>query len=177
MTQLPTVAILLWLATPAPIPSVPPPPDGTYEAEITRVVADRVKAELKGLLDQLERDASTPPATKREIKGKVARMKVAVYSTPGRFDEVVAFYEGGPLKPFFLKGDRDVLADAKEAAQAAGVTLSEDAEKQWKGVGGRRALWQRPDGGVEIAIEDHLIDPRNGKVTRKTVVLVTSVVD
>lgn len=177
MTHLAPLALLLWLATPAPVPSVPFPPDGTYEAEITRVVAERAKAEMKGLLAQLEKDATTPEATKREIRGKVARLKVAVYTTPKPFDAVVFFYERSPLEPFFLKGDRDVLADAREAAQAAGIPLDQVEEKRWTGVVGRRALWQRADGGLEVAIEDHLIDPRNGKVSKKTVVLVTSVVD
>ena len=54
MTPLLALLSLFWLAEPAPVKAVPPPPGGKFEAEMTKVVSDRAKVEMKALLDQLE---------------------------------------------------------------------------------------------------------------------------
>ena len=39
---------------------------------------------------------------------------------------------------------------------------------------GRTARWTKDDDTLQVVVEDHLIDPRDGKVSETTVVLVTS---
>ena len=172
-----SLVVLGWLAATPPVASVPPPPGGTYEEAITKVVTARAQKEMKALVAELEKDPSQPSAFKAEVKRKLARLKVAVYTTPKSFEETVAFYEASPLRPFFLKGDRDLLADLRENAEALGASVDPAAEKAWAGKAGRTARWTRDDNGLQITVEDHLIDPRDGSVTKKTVVLVTSLDD
>ena len=173
MTSLLTLLALFWLADPSMVKGVPPPPGGTFEAEITKVASDQGKVEMQGLLAELER-MSQPAEKKAELKRRLAGFKVAVYTTPKSFDETVAFYEGLPMKVFFLKGERDILADLREYARGAGIAVDPAVDKAWAGKSGRTARWTKDDETLQIVIEDHLIDPRDGKVTPKTVVLVTS---
>lgn len=172
MTPLLTLLALFWLADPSPVKGVPPPPGGTFEAEITKVVSDGAKVEMQGLLAELER-MSQPAETKAEIKRRLAGLKVAVYTTPKSWDETVEFYEGPAMKVVFLKGERDILADLRDYARSAGIVVDPAVEKAWAGKSGRTARWTKDDETLQIVVEDHLIDPRDGKVTPKTVVLVT----
>ena len=78
------------------------------------------------------------------------------------------------MRIVFLKGDRDILGDLRDYARAAGIAVDATAEKAWAGKWGKTARWTKEDESVQIVVEDHLIDPRDGKVTPTTVVLVTS---
>lgn len=172
MTSLLTFLTLFWLADPSPVKGVPPPPGGLFETEITKVVSDRARVEMQGLLAELER-MSQPAETKAEIRRRLAGLKVAVYTTPKSWDETVAFYEGPAMKVVFLKGQRDVLADLQDYARSAGIAVDPGVEKAWAGKSALTARWTKDDETLQIVVEDHLIDPRDGKVTPKTVVLVT----
>ena len=167
---------LFWLADPAPVKGVPAPPGGHYEAEITKVVSDRAKVEMRALLSELERMAQ-PAETKAEIRRRLAGLKVAVYTTPKSWDETVGFYESPPMRVLFLKGERDLLADLRDYSRTAGFAVDPAAEKAWTGKSGKTARWTKDDDTLQIVVEDHLIDPRDGKVTPMTVVLVTSLGD
>ena len=172
MTSLLTLLTLFWLAEPSPVKGVPTPPGGTFETEITKVVSDRAKVEMQGILAELER-MSQPAETKAEIRRRLAGLKVAVYTTPKSWDETVAFYEGPAMKVVFLKGQRDILTDLQDYARSAGLSVDPAVEKAWAGKSGLTARWTKDDETLQIVVEDHLIDPRDGKVTPKTVVLVT----
>ncbi len=56
----------------------------------------------------------------------------------------------------------------------AGLAVDPEVEKKWTGKSGKTARFTREDGTLQVVVEDHLIDPRDGKVTPMTVVLVTS---
>ncbi len=173
MTPLLALLSLFWLAEAAPVKDVPPPPGGRFEAEMTKVVSDRAKVEMQGLLAQLEQTAQ--PAEKKALfKRRLAGLKVTIYTTPKGWDETVGFYEGPPLRAYFLKGERDILADLREFARMAGLAVDPEVEKKWTGKSGKTARFTREDGTLQVVVEDHLIDPRDGKVTPMTVVLVTS---
>ena len=172
MTSLLTFLALFWLAEPSPVKGVPPPPGGAFEAEITKVVSEHAKVEMQGILAELER-MSQPAETKAEIKRRLAGLKVAVYTTSKSWDETVAYYEGPAMKVVFLKGERDILADLRDYARSAGIAVDPAVEKAWTGKSGRTARWTKDDETLQIVVEDHLIDPRDGKVAPKTVVLVT----
>ena len=136
MTSLLAFLALFWLAEPSPVKGVPPPPGGTFETEITKVVSDRASIEMQGLLAELER-MSQPAETKAEIKRRLAGLKVAVYTSPKSWDETVAFYEGPAMKVVFLKGERDILADLQDYARSAGIAVDPAVEKTWTGKSGR----------------------------------------
>lgn len=172
MSPLLALLTLFWLADPAPVKGVPPPPGGRYEAEITKVASDRARIEMQTILAQLEQ-TQQPPETKKEIRRRLAGLKVAVYTTAAGFDETVAYYEK-EMRIVFLKGDRDVLGDLRDYARAAGLPVDPAVEKAWAGKWGKTARWTKEDDTLQVVVEDHLIDPRDGKVTPKTVVLVTS---
>ena len=160
-------------APPPTIPGVPQPPEGVFEEAITKVATDRAKEEMKAALEKLEKDGTIPEAQKREIKGKLVHLKVAVFTTPKTLDEIVAFYEKEIAAAQFNFGERDVLGDAHDLAAASGFKLDPDVERAWVGKRGRTARWSREDRSLEIDVEDTLIDPRDGKISKKTVVLMT----
>ncbi|MEO6324717.1 MAG: hypothetical protein ABIT01_06645 [Thermoanaerobaculia bacterium] len=162
-------------SAPAPIAGVPLPPDPVFETELTRVATERARLELKGVLAQLEGDRSQSVQAKTEMKQKLSRLKIAVYTTPRSLDETVAVYEKKIEKATFLFGERNLLADLLDVARAGGFSVTPEAQKAWTGKTVRSARWGREDGAVEIDVEDHLIDPRNGQVAKKTVVLITSI--
>ena len=173
MAPLLALLTLFWLADPAPVKGVPQPPGGRFEPEMTKVVSDRAKVEMQAVLTELERSAQ-PPEAKAEIRRRVAGLRLAVYTTPRGWDETVAFYEGAPMQLVFLKGERDILGDLREWARSAGLAVDASAEKAWAGKLGRTARWTKDDDTLQVVVEDHLIDPRDGKVSETTVVLVTS---
>jgi len=169
------LGLLFATATVSPIPGVPAPPESVLETEMTKAATERASAELKTALVELEKDASIPDGTKREIKAKIARLKIAVFTTEKSLDDTVSFYEKEVAGAGFLVGDRDVLDDAKELAAARNLHLDPDVERAWMGKRGRYARWSRSDKSLEIDVEDTLIDPRDAKISKKTVVLVTYV--
>ena len=173
MAPLLALLTLFWLADPAPVKGVPQPPGGRFEPEMTKVVSDRAKVEMQAVLTELERSAQ-PPEAKAEIRRRVAGLRLAVYTTPRGWDETVAFYEGAPMQLVFLKGERDILGDLREWARSAGLAVDASAEKAWAGKLGRTARWTKDNDTLQVVVEDHLIDPRDGKVSETTVVLVTS---
>jgi len=169
------LAVLLAAPAVSPIPGVPIPPDGVLEPELTKAATDRATAEMRAGLARLEKDVTIPDNVKRDIKAKIIRMKIAVFTTPKTLDETVAFYEKSMTGATFIFGERDVLGDAHELATASGLRMDPEVERAWQGKRGRSARWSREDKGLEIDVEDTLIDPRDAKISRKTVVLVTSV--
>jgi hypothetical protein len=173
MAPLLALLTLFWLADPAPVKGVPPPPGGRFEPEMTKVVSDRAKVEMQSVLTELERSAQ-PPEAKAEIRRRVSSLRLAVYTTSRGWDETVAFYEGPPMQLVFLKGERDILGDLRDWARSAGLAVDASAEKAWAGKLGRTARWTKDDDTLQVVVEDHLIDPRDGKVSETTVVLVTS---
>lgn len=173
MTPILALLSLFWLADPASAKDVPPPPGGRFETEMTKVVSDRAKVEMQGILAQLEQ-AAQPAETKALVRRRLAGLKVAVYTTSKSWEETVAFYEGPALRAYFLKGERDVLADLRDYARAAGIAVDPEVEKRWTGKSTKTARWTKADETLQVVVEDHLIDPRDGKVTATTVVLVTS---
>ncbi len=173
MAPLLALLTLFWLAEPAPVKGIPPPPGGRFEPEMTKVVSDRAKVEMQAVLTELERSAQ-PPEAKAEIRRRLSGLRLAVYTTPRGWEETVAFYEGAPMQLVFLKGERDILGDLREWARSAGLGVDASAEKAWAGKLGRTARWTKDDETLQVVVEDHLIDPRDGKVSETTVVLVTS---
>jgi hypothetical protein len=170
-------AVLAAAPASAPIAGVPLPPDAVFETELTRVATDRARLEMKSVLAQLDRDGSQSQEAKNDLKQKLSRLKIAVYTTPRTLDETVAAYEKKLENASFLSGERNLLADLIEVAKAGGFSVTPEAQKAWTGKTIRSVRWGRGDGAVEIDIEDHLIDPRDGKVSKKTVVLITSVAE
>ena len=140
---------------------------------MTKVVMDRAMVEMQALLTDLERTGQ-PAEAKSDIRRRLTRLKIAVYTTAKGWEETVAFYEGPPLRGYFLKGERDILADLREYARGAGIVVDPAAEKAWAGKSGKTARFTKDDNSLQVVVEDHLIDPRDGKVTPTTVVLVTS---
>ena len=173
MAPLLALLSLFWLADPSPVKGVPPPPGGRFEAEMTKVVSDRAKVEMQAVLAELERTAQ-PPETKAEIRRRLARLSLAVYTTPKGWEETVAFYEGPPMQLTFLKGERDILGDLRDFARGAGIAVDPSTERAWTGKAGKTARWTKDDDTLQVVVESHLIDPRDGKVSPTTVVLVTS---
>ena len=168
------LGFLLAAGPPPPaIPGVPPPPEGVFEEAITKTATERATQEMKAALERLDKDSTIPEAQKREIKGKLVHLKIAVFTTPKTLDEIVAFYEKEIAAAQFNFGERDVLGDARDLATASGFKLDPQTESAWVGKRGRTARWGREDRNLEIDVEDTLIDPRDGKITKKTVVLVT----
>ena len=169
----PPIAAFLLFALAGPVPGVPAPPGGRFESEITAVVAARAAAQMKPLLEEMERDLSQPESVKAEIRKKASRLRVAVYTFPGTIDDLAAFYAGKVPGVSFLFTEREIGKDLAETALAGGFALAPSLAKEWQGKKGRSARWARSDGSLEIDIEDHLIDPRDGRVTRQGVVMVT----
>jgi hypothetical protein len=174
MVHLVALALAIAAAPVSPIRGVPMPPEGVVDVELTKAATERAFAEMKTALTQLEKDPSIPEQTKRQIKGKIASLKIAVITTPKSLDETVAFYERQMAGVQFIFAERDVLHDARELAGASGLTLDPEVERTWTGKRGRSARWSREDTTLEIDIEDTLIDPRDAKITKRTIVLLTS---
>lgn len=174
------IALLLALLLAATGPAVsgakrvPAPPGGKFEPGITAVVTDRAKAQMKVLVEQFEKDPAQPSAVKAEVRRKASLLSVAVYTTGSTIEEVAIFYTERVPGASFLFAERDIGVDLLETAAGGTFTLPPSTFKAWEGKKGRFARWARPDGALEIDLEDHLIDPRDGRVTKQTVVMVTS---
>lgn len=171
-------AFALLLATAAQqVPGVPPPPEGKFEPELTQVAVERAKAEMTALLAQLDKDTTQPPAVKADVKSKLSRLKVAIYTSGKTMEECVTFYADRVKGSSFLFAERQVLPDLRELAASGRFAVTPKTEEEWGGKSYRYARWVREDGTLSIDVEDHLLDPRDGAVTKRTVVMVTSVGD
>jgi hypothetical protein len=167
---------LLFLAA-SPIAGVPLPPDGAVDQVFTEIYSSRAAAETKAALEQLEADASRPSAEKKEIRKRLAKLRVVVLTTPRTLDEAVAFYEREVKDARFLFAVRNLEADLAEGIRTGAIKGDPSVVPKAAGQRGRSARWNRADGALEIAIEDHLLDPRTGEIVTKTIVLVTSLGD
>ena len=170
----PTPTPLSLAVVPSPIPGVPLPPEGAVDAELTRLRLEQADAERRQALARLEADGSLSKKEKAVIRGKLALMKVAVMTTAVPIDEVASFYERTVPRAEFFFGVRDLAADLDEGIRAGAIKATTQQVREAAGQQGRSARWTREADRLSIAIEDHLIDPRDGKITKKTVVLVTS---
>ncbi len=102
---------------------------------------------------------------------------MVVLTTPKTLDEAVAFYEREVKGARFTFAVRNLEADLREGMRTGAIKGDPSVVAKAAGRRGRSARWNREDGALEIAIEDHLVDPRNGEIVGKTIVLVTSAGD
>lgn len=170
----PTPTPLSLAVVPSPIPGVPLPPEGAVDAGLTRLRQEQADTERQQALARLDADGRLSKKEKAVIRGKLALMKVAVMTTALPIDEVAAFYEKTVKGAEFLFGVRDLAADLEEGIRSGAIKATPEQVREAAGQQGRSARWTREAERLSIAIEDHLIDPRDGKITKKTVVLVTS---
>ena len=172
----PLIGALLFLAA-SPITGIPLPPDGTVDQVFTEIYAGRAADETKAALAQLDADPSLSPAKKKEIRKRLEKLKVVVLTTPKTLDEAVAFYEREVKDARFNFAVRNLEADLAEGLKSGAIKGDPSVVAKAAGQRGRSARWNRADGALEIAIEDHLLDPRTGEIVTKTIVLVTSLGD
>lgn len=170
---LPLVLTILFAPADA-IPGVQAPPGGTLESELTNIAYERAQAETKRMLSEMERDQTIPAATKKEVKTKLARLKIAVYLTPEKLEDVVAAYNKSIPGSSFIFAERAVVPDVYDVATERGIMAPSDTERTWSGKSIRYARFTTDDQSLQIAVEDHLVDPRTAKVSKTTVVMVQS---
>jgi hypothetical protein len=165
-------------ADPGPVSGIPTPPGGTYEADLSRLAVEKAKTELSSQLEAAMKDPNISPAEKAEVKSRIAavHLRLAIYTTDRSLEETVAFYGQKVKGAVFLVAERNVLLDLAEVAQAGKFQVPASVEREWQGKTGRTARWTRDDQMVQISVEDYLIDPRDGRVTKKTVVMASSFV-
>ncbi len=172
----PLFGVLLFLVA-SPIAGVPLPPDGAVDQVFTEIYAGRAAAETKAALQQLDADTSRSSAEKKEIRKRLEKLRVVVLTTPKTLDEAVAFYEREVKDARFNFAVRNLEADLAEGIRTGAIKGDPSVVPKAAGQRGRSARWTRADGALEIAIEDRLLDPRNGEIVTKTIVLVTSLGD
>ena len=172
----PPIGLLLFLAA-SPIAGVPLPPDGAVDQVFTEIYSSRAADETKAALAQLDADKARSSGEKKEIRRRLEKLKVVALTTPRSLDEAVAFYEREVKDARFIFAVRNLEADLRDGIRSGAIKGDESAVAKAAGQWGRSARWNRADGTLEIAIEDHILDPRNGAIISKTVVLVTSLVD
>lgn len=170
----PTPAGPTYTVFPSPIAGVPLPPDGAVDPDLTNVRKKQADAELKQALAQLDADRSLPAKEKAVIKGRLFQMKVAVMTTLRPLEEVAAFYERTVPRAEFVFGARDLKTDLEEAIRAGAIQAGPEQLRAATGKTGRSARWTREAERLSIAIEEGFLDPRDGRIVPKTVVLVTS---
>lgn len=172
------LALALVLAAPvSPIPGVPFPPGGEIDPVFTQVFTDRAAAETRHAVARLDADTSRSAAEKAELKKRLARLRIAVFTTSKSVDESVAAYERQIPQSRFIFAERNLEADLRDGIKTGAIQADAAAVAKAAGQRGRSARWNRADGALEIDIEDHLIDPRTGAILARTVVLVTSLGD
>jgi len=170
--------LALVLAAPvSPIPGIPFPPGGEIDPVLTLVFTDRAGAETRNALAQLDADKSRSAAEKAEIRKRLGKLRIAVFTTPKSVDEVVAAYEKEVSDARFIFAERNLQADLIDGMKSGAIQANAAAVEKAKGRRARSARWNRADGALEIDVEDSLIDPRSGTIVEKTVVLVTSLGD
>lgn len=157
----------------AGLASIPTPPQGVLDNELTKAANERLAVETRSFLKELDKDPR-PAAEKDEIRRKLSRVKIQVFTSLKSIDDAAAFYAGKIDGAAFLFAERQLLPDAQEVASSLGLKLDLATEKQWAGKTGRSARWRRDDGSLEIDLEEHLIDPRTAQISKKTVVMITS---
>ena len=172
------LSLALALAAPAsPIPGVPFPAGRGDRSVLTQVFTDRAAVETRQALARLDADTSRSPAEKADLKKRLAKLKIAVFTTPKSVDESVAAYERQLPQSRFIFAERNLEADLRDGIKSGAIQADAAAIAKAAGQRGRSARWNRADGALEIDIEDHLIDPRTGAIVAKTIVLVTSLGD
>ena len=172
------LALTLVLAAPAsPIPGVPFPPGGEIDPVFTQVFTDRAAAETRSAIARLDADTSRSAAEKAELKKRLGKLKIAVFTTAKSVDETVAAYERQIPQARFIFAERNLEADLRDGIKSGAIQADAAAVAKAAGRTGRSARWNRADGALEIDVEDHLIDPRTGAILARTVVLVTSLGD
>lgn len=172
----PLLPVLLFLAA-SPVAGVPLPPDGAVDQVFTEIYANRAAAETKAALAQLDADTSRSSSEKKQIRKSLEKLKIVVLTTPKTLDEAVAFYEREVKDARFIFAVRNLEADLKEGMRSGAIKGDPSVVAKAAGQRSRSARWNRADGALEIAIEDHILDPRSGEIVTKTIVLVTSVGD
>ncbi len=170
----PAPARVTYEVVPSPIGGVPLPPDGAIDADLTRVRKEQADREQKQALDQLDADRSLSAKEKAVVRGKLLQMKVVVMTTTLPLEEVAAFYETTVPRAEFVFGVRDLQADLEEAVRAGAIHAGPEQVRAAAGKTGRSARWVREAERLSIAIEERFLDPRDGRIVPKTVVLVTS---
>ena len=170
----PTPAAPTFPVVVSPISGVPLPPEGAVENELTRLKTQQAEVERQQALAQLDADRKLSKAQKADIRRKLASLKIVVMTTMRPIEEVVAFYERTVPRAVFFFGVRDLAADLEEGIRSGAIQAPPERVTEAAGRQGRSARWMRESERVSIAVEDHLVDPRDGKITKKTVVLVTS---
>jgi hypothetical protein len=169
------LSLAVLLAAPAsPIPGVPFPPGGEIDPVFTQVFTDRAAAETRHAIARLDADTSRSAAEKAELKKRLSKLRIAVFTTPKSVDETVAAYERQLPESRFIFAERNLEADLRDGIKSGAIQADAAAVAKAAGQRGRSARWNRADGALEIDIEDRLIDPRTGAILAKTVVLVTS---
>ena len=172
------LSLALVLAAPvSPIPGVPFPPGGEIDPVLTQVFTDRAAAETRQALARLDADKSRTAAEKAELKTRLGKLKIAVFTTSKSVDESVAAYERQLPQSRFIFAERNLEADIRDGIKSGAIQADAAAVAKAVGQRGRSARWNRADGALEIDIEDRLIDPRTGAIVVKTIVLVTSLAD
>lgn len=172
------LALAFALAAPAsPIPGVPFPPGGEIDPVFTQVFTDRAAAETRSAIARLDADTSRSAAEKAELKKRLGKLKIAVFTTAKSVDETVAAYERQIPQSRFIFAARNLEADLRDGIASGAIQADAAAVAKAAGRMGRSARWNRADGALEIDVEDHLIDPRTGAILARTVVLVTSLGD
>ena len=172
------LALTLVLAAPAsPIPGVPFPPGGEIDPVFTQVFTDRAAAETRSAIARLDADTSRSAAEKAELKKRLGKLKIAVFTTAKTVDETVAAYERQISQARFIFAERNLEADLRDGIRSGAIQANAAAVAKAAGRTGRSARWNRADGALEIDVEDRLIDPRTGAILDRTVVLVTSLGD
>jgi hypothetical protein len=172
------LAFALLFAGPAsPIPGVPFPPGGEIDPVFTQVFADRAAAEMRHAMARLDADSSRSAAEKADLKKRLAKLKIAVFTTAKSVDETVAAYERQIPQARFIFAERNLEADLKDGVKSGAIQADAAAVAKAAGQRGRSARWNRADGALEIDVEDRLIDPRTGAILPRTIVLVTSLGD
>ncbi len=173
---------LLWsslvLASPAaPIPGVPFPPGGEIDPVLTQLFTDRAAAETRSAVARLDADTTRSAAEKAELKKRLGKLRIAVFTTAKSVDETVAAYEKQLPDSRFIFAERNLEADLVEGMKSGAIQANAAAVAKAAGRRGRSARWNRADGALEIDVEDRMIDPRSGAILEKTIVLVTSLGD
>jgi hypothetical protein len=170
----PTPAGPTYAVVPSPIAGVPLPPEGAVDPDLTRVRKQQADAERQQALAQLDVDRSLSGKEKAALRGKLLQMTVIVMTTARPLEEVAAFYEQTVPRAEFVFGVRDLKADLEEAIRAGAIHAGPEQVRAAAGKTGRSARWTREAERLSIAIEEKFLDPRDGRIVAKTVVLVTS---
>ena len=88
------LVLALVLAAPvSPIPGIPFPPGGEIDAVLTQVFTDRAAVETRNAIARLEADTSRSAGEKAELKKRLGKLRIAVFTTAKSVDEAVAAYE------------------------------------------------------------------------------------